>query len=77
MVRRCGTVRVGSALRWLVQQEGVIAVPRSSSEAHARTNFEVFDFALSEGEMAEIGALAGSRGRIVDLAGLSPAWDAA
>jgi diketogulonate reductase-like aldo/keto reductase len=65
------------ALRWLVQQEGVVAVPRSSSESHARTNFEVFDFALSEGEMAEVAALAAPRGRIVDVAGLAPAWDAA
>jgi 2,5-diketo-D-gluconate reductase B len=65
------------ALRWLVQQEGVVAVPRSSSEAHARTNFEVFNFALSEDEMGEIAALAAPRGRIVDFAGLSPAWDAA
>jgi 2,5-diketo-D-gluconate reductase B len=65
------------ALRWLVQQEGVVAVPRSSSEAHARTNFELFDFALSDGEMAEIAALGRARERIVDFAGLSPKWDAA
>lgn len=65
------------ALRWLVQQEGVIAIPRSSRPEHARANFALFDFALSEGEMAEIAALAEPGGRLVDVAGLSPRWDAA
>ena len=63
------------ALRWLVQQEGVIAIPRSSSEAHARTNFEIFDFALSAAEMEEITDLASPRGRVVNVAGVAPAWD--
>jgi 2,5-diketo-D-gluconate reductase B len=65
------------ALRWLVQQEGVVAIPRSSSAEHARANFTVFDFALSEGEMEEIAALARPQGRIVDFAALSPEWDVA
>jgi diketogulonate reductase-like aldo/keto reductase len=34
-------------LRWLVQQDGVAAIPRSSREAHAQANLEIFDFALS------------------------------
>ncbi len=45
------------ALRWLIQQDGVTAIPRSSREAHARANFEIFDFALSDVEMADIGGL--------------------
>lgn len=48
------------ALRWLVQQEGVIAIPRSSSVEHARSNFEIDDFALSEAEIASIGRLEGA-----------------
>jgi 2,5-diketo-D-gluconate reductase B len=64
------------ALRWLVQQEGVVAIPRSSSPEHARSNFAIFDFALSEREMAEIKALGAPAGRIVDVAGLAPSWDA-
>jgi diketogulonate reductase-like aldo/keto reductase len=63
------------ALRWLVQQQGVIAIPRSSSVEHARTNFAIFDFELSESEMAEVAALAGPRSRVVNVAGLAPAWD--
>ena len=62
-------------LRWLLQQDGVSAIPRSSREAHARANFEIFDFALSEAEMAEIFALARPNGRIVDPAGFAPRWD--
>lgn len=64
------------ALRWLVQQDGVIAIPRSSSEAHARSNFEIFDFALNEAEMAEITAIGAPAGRVVNVASVAPTWDA-
>jgi len=63
------------ALRWLVQQERVSAIPKSSSEAHARANVEIFDFALSDEDMAEIHGLARADGRIIDPAGMAPAWD--
>jgi 2,5-diketo-D-gluconate reductase B len=63
------------ALRWLIQQDGVAAIPRSSREAHARANFDVFDFALSDAEMAEISALAHPGGRQIDPAGMAPRWD--
>jgi 2,5-diketo-D-gluconate reductase B len=63
------------ALRWLIQQDGVAAIPRSSREAHARANFDVFDFALSDAEMAEIAALAHPGGRQISPAGMAPRWD--
>jgi diketogulonate reductase-like aldo/keto reductase len=63
------------ALRWLIQQDGVGAIPRSSREAHAMANLEIFDFALSTAEMAEIFALARPDGRLVDPAGFAPNWD--
>ncbi|GBD43038.1 2,5-diketo-D-gluconic acid reductase B [bacterium HR40] len=63
------------ALRWLLQQPMVAAVPRSARPEHLRANFEVFDFTLSEAEMAEIAALADPRGRVVDIDGLAPPWD--
>jgi diketogulonate reductase-like aldo/keto reductase len=50
------------ALRWLVQQDGVIAIPRSSKPGHARDNFGIDGFALDEREMAEIATLASPRG---------------
>jgi 2,5-diketo-D-gluconate reductase B len=62
-------------LRWLIQQDGVAAIPRSSREAHAKANLEIFDFALSDAEMAEVAALAHAGGRRVDPAGMAPRWD--
>lgn len=63
-------------LRWLVQQDGVAAIPRSSNPDRIRQNLAVFDFSLDDEEMAAISAL-GSRGhRICDFA-FSPTWDAA
>lgn len=63
------------ALRWLLQQDGVSAIPRSRSAEHAANNFAVFDFALSDQEMAAIHALARPSGRLVNPAGVAPAWD--
>jgi diketogulonate reductase-like aldo/keto reductase len=63
------------ALRWLVQQKGVAAIPRSSREAGVRANLEIFDFALAEEEMAAIFALAHPGGRQVNVAGVAPRWD--
>ena len=40
-------------------------------------NFAIFDFALGDGEMAEIHALARADGRIVNPEGLAPVWDKA
>ncbi len=62
-------------LRWLLQQDGVSAIPRSSREAHAKANLEIFDFALSDAEMAEISGLHRQGGRLVNPGGLAPAWD--
>jgi 2,5-diketo-D-gluconate reductase B len=62
-------------LRWLIQQDGVAAIPRSSREAHAKANFEIFDFALSDAEMVEISALARPDGRQINPAGVAPRWD--
>ena len=63
------------ALRWLIQQDGVSAIPRSSRDAHAKANLDIFDFALSAAEMAEIFALARPDGRLVNPAGFAPKWD--
>ncbi|MFC7078770.1 aldo/keto reductase [Halorussus caseinilyticus] len=42
------------ALRWAVQQEGVVAIPKSTSERHLRENLDVFDFRLTDEEMVRI-----------------------
>lgn len=63
------------ALRWLMQQN-VAAIPRSSNPQRIADNFKVFDFTLSDGEMARITALRRPDGRIADPAGrVSGGWD--
>ncbi len=45
------------ALRWLIQQEKVAAIPKAASENHLRNNFDIFDFKLSDEEIERIFAL--------------------
>lgn len=45
------------ALRWLVQQEKVAAIPKAQSREHQESNLDVFDFELSEEEMNRISGL--------------------
>jgi 2,5-diketo-D-gluconate reductase B len=61
------------SLRWLVQQ-GAVVIPRTSKVERLSENMAIFDFALTEPEMAEIGALATSAGRVVSV-GWAPRWD--
>jgi diketogulonate reductase-like aldo/keto reductase len=62
-------------LRWLVQQPGIIMIPRSGNPGRIRENLAIFDFALSEREMASLSSLAGPDGRIVSPPH-APVWDA-
>ncbi|UXS97123.1 aldo/keto reductase [Agrobacterium tumefaciens] len=64
-------------LRWLVQQQGVIALSKTVSEARVDENLAIFDFTLSVAETDAIRALARPDGRIVSPDGLAPVWDAA
>ena len=45
------------ALRWLVQQEKVSAIPKATGEEHLAANLDVFDFELSEEEMDRVSSL--------------------
>jgi 2,5-diketo-D-gluconate reductase B len=42
------------SLRWLIQQEKVVAIPKAASEDHLRSNFDIFDFELSDEEMERV-----------------------
>ncbi|MBW9066517.1 aldo/keto reductase [Agrobacterium pusense] len=64
-------------LRWLVQQQGVVALSKTVSEARVDENLAIFDFELSADEMTAIRALARPDGRIVSPEGLAPVWDEA
>jgi 2,5-diketo-D-gluconate reductase B len=62
------------ALRWLVQQDRVTAIPKAASEKHMRENFSIFDFELHDDEMNAISALARPDGRLVNP-DWAPQWD--
>ena len=47
------------ALRWLLQQDGVIAIPKSANRDRMSANIDVFDFTLTEDEMTRIATLTG------------------
>jgi diketogulonate reductase-like aldo/keto reductase len=71
---RHGKTPAQIVLRWHVQQDGVVAIPRSSDPGRIRENLDVFDFALDPGEVAAIGALRTRGLRICDFE-FSPVWD--
>jgi 2,5-diketo-D-gluconate reductase B len=63
------------ALRWLMQQ-GVAAIPRSSNPQRIADNLKLFDFALSDDEMARIAALKRPDGRIANpVERVAGGWD--
>eukprot|EP00928_Gymnodinium_smaydae_P058626 TRINITY_DN41807_c0_g1_i1.p1 TRINITY_DN41807_c0_g1~~TRINITY_DN41807_c0_g1_i1.p1 ORF type:complete len:347 (+),score=40.96 TRINITY_DN41807_c0_g1_i1:157-1041(+) len=43
------------ALRWVVQQ-GIPVIPKSTDASHIKSNFELFDFSLTDAEMAKLTA---------------------
>jgi 2,5-diketo-D-gluconate reductase B len=62
------------ALRWLLQQDAVAAIPKASSRDHLEQNLQVFDFALSAEEMQSIHDLAERGERTVDP-DFAPRWE--
>lgn len=71
--RRLSVAQV--ALRWLVQQEGVVAIPGAQNIEQLRENLKVLDVKLTNDEMAAISALA--RGTRIVNPPHSPVWDPA
>lgn len=63
-------------LRWLMQQPGVAAIPKSSNPVRIAGNAAIADFTLDGGEMAKISALARPDGRVSKPA-WHPEWDTA
>ena len=56
---RYGKTAAQVALRWLVQQEMVAAIPKASTPEHVEENIDVFDFELAPEEMERIFDLQG------------------
>ena len=61
-------------LRWLIQQDGVIAIPKTASPERLEENLGADAFGLTDDEMAKIFALKRPDSRIVRMAG-EPEWD--
>ena len=70
---RYGKTAAQVCLRWLVQQN-VSAIPRTSKLERLSENLDIFDFELSDDEMAQISRMGSARTRLTDF-GFAPKWD--
>lgn len=62
------------ALRWLVEQDRVAAIPATSNPHHARANIDIFNFSLSLEDQERIGRLKKDL-RLCEPQDLAPEWD--
>lgn len=72
---RHGVGPAEAAIGWLLGQDGVAAIPKTSDPDHARANLRALNLRLSAEEMDRIGGLARPDGRIISPGGLAPDWD--
>lgn len=61
------------ALRWLVEQENVMAIPKAANKMNAKENLEIFDFQLDAKDHHAIETL-GKDQRLVNPS-FAPVWD--
>jgi 2,5-diketo-D-gluconate reductase B len=71
--RAHGKTAAQICLRWLVQQN-VCAIPRTSKLERLSENIDIFDFELSDAEMARISRMGDAKTRLTDF-GFAPKWD--
>jgi 2,5-diketo-D-gluconate reductase B len=63
-------------LRWHVQQDRVVPIPKSSKPERIASNFDIFGFSLSEDEMAAITHLSTThKHRVANPRSVAPEWD--
>lgn len=75
IAQRLGRSPAQVILRWHLDQDGVVPIPKATSVAHIRQNLDVFGFTLTPEDRAAISALANEDGRQVRLSGYTPKWD--
>lgn len=63
------------ALRWIVQQPDLVAIPKTGRVERLSENLAIFDFALTDAEMARMGALKRPGSRLVNEPQWVPVWD--
>ncbi len=64
-------------LRWLIEQDGVAAIPKAGLAAHAAQNLEIFDFTLDPDDRAAIDRLSQVEVRVQEREPGTPEWDPA
>jgi 2,5-diketo-D-gluconate reductase B len=70
---RYGKTATQVVLRWLIQQPRVAAIPKASNPGHIEENLAIFDFSLTDEEMARVHGLARGE-RLIDP-DFGPVWD--
>jgi 2,5-diketo-D-gluconate reductase B len=75
IARSNGKTAAQVALRWLMRQKIIAAIPRSSNAARIAENIDIFEFELGDEDMARITALKRPDGRTANPAGRAPVWD--
>lgn len=61
-------------LRWIIQQ-GFVAIPKTSKVERLSENLAIFDFALTDAEMARMSALTRPGSRLINEPQWVPEWD--
>lgn len=62
------------ALRWLIEQKNIVAIPKASKKKHAESNFDIFDFQLNEPDRLILGSMHSQNQRLVNPE-WAPDWD--
>ena len=75
IARAHGRTAAQATLRWLVQQPDVVAIPKTARTERLEENLAVFDFALTDAEMARMSALTRAGSRNVNEPQWVPEWD--
>jgi 2,5-diketo-D-gluconate reductase B len=74
IAERHGRTPAQIALRWLVEQPGVAAIPRSHRPEHIEANLRIFDFSLAEEEKQELHRVARERAVRLSDPEYAPRW---
>jgi diketogulonate reductase-like aldo/keto reductase len=76
IAQRHGRTPAQIVLRWEIQQDRVVAIPKSSKPERIAANLDVFGFSLDADEMAAISGLSSAnKTRVANPAAVAPEWD--
>ena len=73
--KKHGKSAVQVTLRWLIQQDDVIAIPKTSKPERLKENLDVFDFRLTDEEMDQISRMTVPNSRLINEPQWVPHWD--